>query len=335
MYLVRRFAQIAAILAVLSVVLFYALHLMPGSAEELLITANPLVTAEDVARLRKLRGLDAPIHIRYRCWLAGADDQRCAWWPGPGILGGDLGYSRVHKIPVADVVADRVANTLWLTVPAFVIALLSSLLLGVIAARRRGQLADQVINAGAFTTLSLPVHWIGMLAIGVFAVGLRWLPAGGADDPHASSAAARAAHLVMPVSVLALFYIGRWTRHVRAAMLDVLRSDLVRAARARGLSEWQVMTRHALPNAAIPLVTVIAQSLPSLFSGALVSETVFSYPGMGVLIFESVMGDDHLVAMTAFLIFAALTLLASLLADVLYFAIDPRIRRPSSEGGRP
>ncbi len=331
MYLFRRAAQMLAVLALLSVVLFYVLHLMPGSAEELLITSNPTVTAEDVARLRSLRGLDAPIHARYRCWLGGRDDGTCAWWPGEGLLGGDLGYSRVHKVPVADVLRDRIGSTLWLTMPALLIAVLLALVLGVTAARHHRRWPDRVIGALSFGTLSFPVHWIGMLAIAVFAVRLGWLPAGGAEDPRGEGG--RLAHLVLPVSILALFHLGRWTRHVRSAVLEILGSDLVRAARARGLSSRRIMTHHVLPNAAIPLVTVLAQSLPSLFSGALITESVFSYPGMGVLILESVVGDDHLVAMTAFMIFAALTLAASLLADVLYFAIDPRIRRPA-EGAR-
>lgn len=332
MYLARRLLQVIALLAVLSAVLFYTLHLMPGSAEDVLFAGDPSITEADLQRVRTLRGLDRPIHERYVCWLIGRTDGRCRYWPAGGFLSGDLGYSRVHKQRVSALVGGRLANTMRLMLPAFIIALLVSLSLGIVAARRPNGWLDRAIAAVSFAGLSLPIHWVGLVAILLFSVSLGWFPAGGVQDPHAPGFVSRVHHAALPVALLSLFYIGRWTRHVRSALLEVVNLDFIRAARAKGLSERTVFVRHALANAAIPIVTVVSQSIPSLFSGALVTERVFAYPGMGLLIFDSVVGDDYLAAMTVFMIFAALTSVASLIADVAYWMIDPRIRL---SGGAP
>jgi peptide/nickel transport system permease protein len=333
MFLVRRLIQIAVLLAALSAGLFYLLHVMPGSPEDQLLAANPRLAENDLERIRAVRSLDRPIHARYICWLVGRTAGLCDAWPSEqGILGGDLGWSSVHKLPVREVLGARLTRTLAVTIPAFLIALMMSTTLGALAAIRRGRLLDRAVNLGAFLGLSVPSHWLAMMAILVFAVLLGWLPASGAVDIGDEGLGSHVRHAILPVAILSTFYAARWTRYVRASMLEVLSADFVRTARAKGLTERRVVFGHALPNALFPLVTVVAQSIPGLFSGALIVERVFAYPGIGVLVFESVEANDHLVAIVVFMIYAALTMFAALLADALYFAIDPRIRR---EGASP
>lgn len=336
MRVLGRAVVLAAMLALTSVALFYLLHAMPGDPESLLLATNPELSATDVARIRELRGLDRPIHERYVCWLLGrgtralperAGQGGCAYWPTErGLLGGELGYSSLHKRPVAELFALRLPATLTLMLPAFLLGLLLSVPLGVLAALRQGRVVDLCISAVTFLGISLPLHWLGLLAVLLFAVELRWLPASGVRDPGDAGLASHLAHAILPVAVLASYYVGRWARYVRASMIEVLGADFIRAARARGLPERVVLLRHALPNALVPLLTVVAQSLPVLFSGAVVVERVFSYPGMGTLIFESVLSDDHLVAIVAFLAYAALTMGATLAADGVHALLDPRVR---------
>lgn len=323
----RRLAFAAVLLLALSMGLFYLLHVLPGSPEEALLASNPELRAEDIERIRTLRGLDRPIPERYFCWLFGRGAPSCTYWPSErGILGGDLGFSQVHKLPVASVLAARLPRTFGLMFPAFTLALLAAIALGAWSALRRGELIDRAISALCFTGMSLPVHWISLILILVFAVKLGAFPAGGVRSPLDDSFADLLHHAVLPISVLALGFTARWTRFVRASMLEVLSQDFVRTARSHGLSEREVLLRHVLPNALLPLVTVVAQSAPALFSGALVVESVFSYPGMGVLILESVVEHDHLAAIVTCLIYASLALFFALAADLAYAAIDPRIR---------
>ena len=204
------------------------------------------------------------------------------------------------------------------------ISVLLSVLLGLLAATR--QRWDRAVAWVVAVGLAMPAHWLGLLVILVFAVGLGWLPSGGV---RGFDGGGRGAYLVLPVAVLSVYYVGRYTRYLRAALKEELGKPYLDTARAKGLSEAQVLLRHALPNALIPLLTVVAQSLPVLFSGALVVERVFAYPGMGLLIFESVEERDHLVAVTVFLIYAALTFVAAGVADVGYWLLDPRVRRRS------
>ena len=329
----RRCVVGACLLAASSVVLFYLLHLMPGSPEELLLASNPNLTGETLDRIRRLRGLDRPIHEQYVCWLIGRDRGGCTAWPTEGLLFGDLGYSMVHHVPVRELLAERLLRTLTLMVPAFCSAALLAIVLGVYAALYSGTWLDRGVSGLVFVGLSLPAHWFAMMAILVFAVGLGWFPPSGVDDPRAPSLVARVHHAVLPVAVLCTYYVGRWTRHVRGAVREELKAPYLDAARMKGCSERAVVFRHALPNALLPFVTVVAQSTPVMFSGALIIERVFAYPGMGLLIFESVDQRDYLVAIVVLLIYAALTFVAALVADVLYAFLDPRVRVGLHERG--
>lgn len=291
----------------------------------MLLAANPDLSAEDLDRVARLRGWDRSIWNRYGCWLLGRRGPDCDWWPaGDGVLFGDLGYSRVHRVPVLTLIADRLPRTLALMGPAFFGAVLLSIPLGVWAALRVERGSDFFVRGVILVGLSIPVHALGMWMVLGFAVGLRWFPASGVDDPFAPSLMARLHHLILPVGVLSLYYIARFCRYIRSSMLEVLAEPYIEAARARGTSEFRTVWVHALPNALLPFITVVAQSMPVLFSGALVVERVFAYPGMGLVIFESVHQKDYLVAVTVFLVYAALTFLAALVADLLYIFVDPR-----------
>lgn len=231
----------------------------------------------------------------------------------------------------------RIFNTLQLMLPAFLLSLLLAIPLGILAAYRHKSPLDVGINLFAFGGMSLPSFWLGMMVLVLFAEHLRWLPAGGLQSPIMVDSLVsvvwdRFRHTLLPTLVLTLLYTGRWLRFVRTAMLDVLSAPYIRTARAKGLSEWNVVVHHAFRNALLPGLTVLGLALPSLLGGALLVETVFSWPGLGRLQFDSVMQHDYYVAMVVFLLSAAALMLSNALVDVLYRWSDPRIRRAGRRG---
>jgi peptide/nickel transport system permease protein len=271
------------------------------------------MTAEDVARLKAAYGADRPLVERYAHWLTTA-------------LSGDLGYSRLSARPVTATLGQPLLNTLVLMVTSLVLALLAALPAGVVAALRQGRPVDHALNLVAFATLSLPVFWLGLMLIVIFAVDLAWLPASGVETVGDGGLLDRLRHLALPVTALASVSFGPYLRYMRSAMAGALGQDWIRTARAKGLSWARVVCRHALRNALIPVVTILALDLGTLFSGALVTETVFAYPGMGKLIYDAVMGNDYNLALSGLMLATALTLAGSLLADLAYGLLDPRIR---------
>ncbi|MEI6556952.1 MAG: ABC transporter permease [Rhodospirillaceae bacterium] len=302
-FLARRLLQALAVLAVMSFIVHGLIGLMPGDPIDLMISGNPRLTAADAQHLRTLYGLDLPLWQRYLNWLA-------------ALAGGDLGYSRLYHQPVAEVLLPRLANTLLLMGSSLVLALAVAVPAGVLAARRAGSALDTAINLACFAGISLPPFWLALVLMLVFAVGLGWLPAGGMGS---------AAHMVLPVATLTLAGIAGYTRYVRAAMREVLHHDYIRTARAKGLTERRVVWCHALPGALIPVVTIIGLEFGGLFSGALITETMFGWQGMGKLIYDSIMGNDTNVALVTLLLATAMTLLGNLLADLAYAELDPRI----------
>jgi peptide/nickel transport system permease protein len=264
-----------------------------------------------------------------------------------------LGFSNAYKRPVWELLAGappsvsesssqtvsffsrpgRIANTIFLMLPALFLSLLIALPLGVLSAYRQYSWLDYVVNFFAFIGISLPVFWFGIMILYVFAERMQWFPAGGMQTPDSdylnlwSLIADRAKYAVLPTFVLSIAYVGRWLRYMRASMLEVLPQDYIRTARAKGLSENKVILKHALRNALIPVVTILAISIPALFGGAVLTETVFSWPGIGRLQYDAVISSDYYVAVVVFLIEAALVMLGNLLADLLYVVVDPRIRQ--------
>ncbi len=310
-FLSVRILQSLLVLWVMSFLIYALIGLMPGDPIDLMITANPDFTSEDAARLKALYGLDQPLTVRYGNWLSAA-------------LSGDLGYSRLYSQPVLDVIGPRLANTAILVGSSLVLALLIAIPVGVIAAIRPYSALDYLVNLVCFAGISAPPFWLALLAIMLFSITLGWFPAGGAAAADAGFLE-HVEHAVLPVGVLTLASVGGFTRFMRASMLQTLRQDYIRTAAAKGLSEFRVVTGHAMRNALLPLVTIVALSFGTLFSGALITETMFAWLGMGKTIYDAILGNDFNLALVGLLIATAMTLAGNLLADVSYAALDPRL----------
>ena len=311
-FLFHRLWHSVLVLGLMSFVVYSLIGLMPGDPFDLMITADPKITSEDAARLRQLYGLDKPIVERYGNWLTAA-------------VRGDFGYSRLYAKPVMEALRPALANTVLLLGLSFTLALAIGLPAGILAATRPYSRLDYLINGLAFAGISVPSFWLGLMLIVVFAVVLGVLPAGGTGELGKGGPWESLKYLVLPVATLAISSVGGHARYMRAAMIETLRQDYIRTARAIGAGETRVVLGHALRNALIPVVTIIALDFGHLFSGALITETIFSWPGMGRLIFDSVMGNDFNLALVALLLATLLTLIGNFLADVAYVALDPRI----------
>ena len=311
-FLFHRLWQSALVLALMSFVVYSLIGLMPGDPVDLMITADPKMTPEDAARLRQLYGLDRPIVERYGNWLGAA-------------LTGDFGYSRLHAKPVMEVIGPALGNTVTLLALSLLLALMIGLPAGIAAAIRPYSKTDYAINMMAFAGISVPPFWLALMLIIVFAVLLGVLPAGGSGALGVGGIWDNAQYIVLPVVSLTIASVGGHTRYLRAAMIETLRQDYIRTARATGAGEARVVFGHALRNALIPVVTIIALDFGTLFSGALITETIFAWPGMGRLIYDAIMGNDFNLALVALLLATLLTLAGNFLADIAYVWLDPRI----------
>jgi peptide/nickel transport system permease protein len=309
---VARLLQVLAVLAVMSFIIYGLIGLMPGDPIDLMLTADPHLTSADAARLKALYGLDQPLTKRYAAWAEAA-------------LSGDFGYSRLYATRVSAALLPRLGNTGLLMGTSFLVALGMALPLGVLAARRPGAAFDVAANLAAFAGISVPPFWLALMLILVFAAGLGWLPAGGVATIGEGGVVDRLRHLVLPVATLSAASLGSYLRFMRAAMVEAMRQDYVRTARAKGASETRVLWGHALRNALIPVITVVALSFGTLFSGALITETMFAYPGMGKLIYDAILGNDFNLALAGLLFATLLVLLSNLAADIAYAGADPRI----------
>ncbi len=348
-YLVRRFLQLIIVVLLATIVIYALLNAAPGGPLSGLrqqaagsgVTAADI--AADIARLEKDFDLDLPLHQRYLRWLIG--------WPKlegrenrGGIVFGDLGtsWTVARGQSVASLIQSRLGNTLLLMAAATLLSLLVAIPIGIYSAVRQYSTFDYLATFFAFFGVAMPVFWFGMMMIMVFAFyfkqqGWVYLPTGNAvalrpyDVPILGTITPetildRVLHLILPTIVLGLLYMASWSRYTRSSMLEVLGQDYVRTARAKGLVERLVIAKHALRNALIPLVTIVALQVPSLFGGAILTETVFNWPGMGRLYISGLNSSDWPLVMSLLFITAVLTVFANLLADVLYTVVDPRIR---------
>jgi peptide/nickel transport system permease protein len=311
-YLAGRLIQTAMVMLAMSLAVYLLIGLMPGDPIDLMVAGDPRITAADAERLRALHGLDRPLWERYLSWL------------GPA-LGGDLGYSRLHAQPVLSVLMPYLGNTALLMGLSFVLAVVLALPLGIWAARREGEPADHAINLLCFAGISVPPFWLALLLMMLFSVALGWLPAGGVQTVGGGGFWDRVVHLVLPVATLTLASVAGYARFMRASTIEVLRRDFVRTAHAKGASESRVVLHHVLRNALLPVITLVALNFGALFSGALITETMFSYPGMGKMIYDAIMANDYNLALAGLLLATLLTLLANLAADLGYAALDPRV----------
>lgn len=317
-YLIRRVIQMAFLMVFVTAVIYFVLNLFPGGPFDDLLqsTDRNAPDLRDVERLEAFLGLDKPWHERYLSWL----------W---STLRGDFGQSwrLASGVPVSELLGQRIVNTLWLTVAATILSIGLGLAIGIYSAVKQYSWGDNVATVFSFAGQSMPTFWFGLMLIIIFAVRLQWFPAGDMFAPGKSGDIAnRLHHLVLPVVVLSLIQVALWSRFVRSSMLEALRQDYLRTARAKGVRERVVLAKHALRNALIPIITIIGLDIPSIFSGAVVTETIFNYPGMGKLYLDSVLRHDLPVAMGVLAVLAFLVIASNLLADVLYAVADPRIR---------
>lgn len=313
-YLARRLLLVIPSVIGISVVLFTVLALAPGDPFEELAT-NPNVPAEVRAALRASFGLDDPVAVRYFRWFA-------------AMVQGDWGFSFASRIDVDTLILQRIPVTLLIIGASQVLALLIALPVGVYAATRPYSIFDQIANTLAFVGFSLPTFFTGILFILLFSIHLGWLPFVYRADIAATGWAWYWEHFkqaIMPVMVLGLFQGASWTRYVRSAVLDVIRLDYVTTARAKGLSERVVVVKHVVRNALIPVVTLVALSMPAVFGGAIVTEQIFRVPGIGSLLISAILANDTPVIMAVTFVLAILVILFNLLADILYGWLDPRI----------
>ncbi|HYC36395.1 MAG TPA: ABC transporter permease [Usitatibacter sp.] len=313
-YVIRRLLIAIPSLLGISLILFTVLALAPGDPFEELAT-NPNVPMEVRENLRKQFGLDDPVMVRYVRWFK-------------SMVKGDWGFSFASRVDVDKLILQRVPVTLFVIGSSQIIALLIAIPIGVFAATRPYSIFDQVANTFAFIGFSLPTFFTGLLFILLFSIKLDWLPFVYRADISETGFAWWWTHFkqsIMPIMVLALFQAASWTRYVRSAVLDVVRLDYVTTARAKGLNERSVIVKHALRNALIPVVTLVALQMPAIFGGAIVTEQIFRVPGIGSLLISAILANDTPVIMAVTFVFACLVILFNLLADVLYGWLDPRI----------
>ncbi len=313
-YLIRRLLVAIPSLLGISVIIFTVLALAPGDPFEELAT-NPAIPPEVRANLRASLGMDDPVHERYVAWLT-------------AMLRGEWGYSFVSRIPVADLILQRLPTTILVIGLSQIVALCIALPVGIYAATRPYSIFDQIANTLAFIGFSLPTFFTGLLFILFFSIYLEWFPFVYRTDLEATGLAwwwAQFRQTIMPVMVLGLFQGAAWTRFVRSAVLDVIRLDHVTTARAKGIPERAVTTRHVVRNALIPVVTLVALQMPAVFGGAIVTEQIFRVPGIGSLLISAILANDTPVIMAVTFVTSALVILFNLLADIAYGWLDPRI----------
>jgi peptide/nickel transport system permease protein len=338
-YIVRRLAQSVPQLFIISVLLFALMQAFGDPIATLGGRTPP--RPEDKERLRRQLGLDQPDYVQYIVWLVGndwmlidKDGDGVPETPGArrGVLRGDWGNSLVTRRPVLEVIGDRLPNTLLLMLTAEAVIILLSLLIGVYSALNKYSAMDTLITTGSFIGFSMPVFWLALMLIYIFGVnfrrwGLPYLPTVGMFDPAVGKTTGELArHMILPVATLAIISIAGYSRYVRSSMLEVMHQDYIRTARAKGLDEWSVVMRHALKNASLPFVTLIGLDLPFLMAGAVVTERIFAWPGMGRLFIDHTERADFPVLMGILMLIAVAVVIFQIITDITYSFLDPRIR---------
>jgi len=301
-YILRRLLYAIPVMLVVSLIVFGILHIAPGDPATML--AGEDARPEDVAAIKANYGLDQPLYVQYGVWLGNA-------------LRGDFGRSIVTRRPVMDEIATRLPSTVQLAVSALFLAVILGMIVGVISATRQYSALDHGVMVLALLGVSMPVFWLGLMLIMIFAVELRWLPTGGTGTIQ---------QLVLPAVTLGAASTAIIARMTRSSMLEVVRQDYIRTARAKGLMERVVLVRHALKNALIPVATVVGIEFGYLLGGAVITETVFSRPGLGRMLVTSINSRDFPVVQGTLMLLAGSFVLVNLLVDILYGFLDPRIR---------
>jgi peptide/nickel transport system permease protein len=312
-YIGRRLLQMIPLVFGISVVLLAVIQAAPGGPEGALLESGRFIDPEVIEAYRQRLGVDQPIHIQYVRWVGAA-------------LSGDLGISFSTTRPVAAMILERLPATIELMASAFLLAAVVALVLGIFSAIRQYSVFDHMGTGLSFLGIAMPVFWFALILQMIFSVKLGWLPVAGTETVGASSFGDHMAHLILPAVVLSFRYIAGWSRYLRSSLLGVLRTDYVRTARAKGLSERAVVGIHALRNATIPLISIMALNLSALFSGAVITETVFAWPGIGRMFVQAMFARDYPLLMGILMMGSVMVVVFNLVADVLYGILDPRIR---------
>lgn len=319
-YALRRFLQTIPILFIISILLFLLVRAAPGGP----LTAarrNPNISKEQIEAIEEKLGLNDPLPVQYGRWIG-------------GIMRGDMGDSIKFRRPVADMIGERVPNTLLLVGASFLVTLLFAIPIGILSARKPYSPFDYSMTTITFIGQAIPVYWLGLGLIVIFYVTIKnpftgdpLFPVGGMNTRgQEGNLLDTLWHMVLPVAALSLGWIAWYSRFLRSSMLDVLHEDYVRTARAKGLAERGVYYKHALRNAILPLVTLIALDLPSLFAGALFVETIFSWPGMGRLFWDAAKGRDYPVLLGVVMLTAVLIIVCNIIADLAYGWLNPQVK---------
>ncbi len=301
-YIIRRLIQLIPLLIGITLISFFVMHMAPGDPTSLF--ADPNVKPEELARIRANWGLDRPVAVQYFIWLKNAARL-------------DFGYSYISGKPVIDEILERLPNTLLLMSISFFLILLISIPVGVISAVKKGSVFDNVFTVVSFVFMSVPTFWLSLIFMLFFSLKLGWVPPFG--------------NIILPCAVMVISGLAGITRYQRASMLEVLGQEYIKVARAKGLPEWLVIYKHALRNSLIPVVTLLGLSLPDLFGGAFIIETIFAWPGMGRLGVSAVFSRNYPVIMGITVLTAVLIVMGNLLADIGYAMVDPRIRYAEKE----
>jgi len=315
-YIIRRVIQAIPLLFLVSIAMFGLIHLMPGGPVGVFL--NPHLSAEGRAAINARFGLNQPLPVQYVKWLLNA-------------FQGNFGFSFVTNQSVTEVLGEHFPPTLELFSSALLLALIVAVFLGTVSGARQGSVLDYSVTTLSYFGISMPIFFLGLLAQEVFGIWLHALPVSGQStagivfDPF-NAAWDQLNHLILPMLILSITFIAGWSRYMRSSMVEVRKQDYIRTARAKGASTSSVLIHHALRNALIPLITVVAIDFGSIAGGAAITETVFAWPGMGQLFISSLEARDYPVLLSMLILGAVFVIIANLLADILYAIIDPRIR---------
>ena len=310
-YIARRVLSTIPVMGVVALFVFLMLRLSPGDPAALI--AGDYATAEDIARIRERLGLDEPIVVQFFQWLG-------------NLLQGDLGISIFTNLPVTTLIAQRLEPTIMLTLTTLTFTILVAVPLGTLAAWKAGSLIDRAVMIFAVAGFSIPVFVLGYMLIYQFSIEWRWLPVQGYKSIFEDGVGPFFRHITLPTLTLSVIYIALIARITRASVLEILQEDYVRTARAKGQSETKVLLRHALRNAAVPIVTVIGLGVALLIGGVVVTESVYNIPGLGRLVLDAVLKRDYPIIQGLILLFSFVYILINLMIDLLYTVFDPRIR---------
>jgi peptide/nickel transport system permease protein len=359
-FIIRRLFQSIILIFFISVLIYALLNLVPGGPFDMLAVSNPRITPSHIQRLNQLLDLDKPIFPGQYCPVVSGDQLPCRFdqgrylrWLGK-VLQGDWGVSWTMQngTPVTTMIGSRLGYTILLMALSTFLAIIIAVPIGIYSAVRQYSVADYTMTTLAFFGQSMPTFWTGLMAVAIFAVALKWFPTGGVRTTGMEGDIIEALaniftfgrsypelagqqlkiildglhHVALPVLVLTFFNMAVWSRYTRTSMLEVMRQDYMRTARAKGLQERIVIIKHGLRNALIPLITILALTIPALFGGAIITESIFSWPGMGRMFIDAIANVDWPVVQGILVISAALVVFSNLLADIMYAVVDPRIQ---------